>query len=189
MRASGVGLVTESYLILLWCYGLYPTRLLCPWDFPGKNTGLVAISFSRGSSGPRDRTWISCVSYLAGWFFATKPHGTPKRRATILSITSKYLRIMKQLDSIESLDTRASEELISLFMWQVRAWKMEQVKDLSKILSKITLAKSFPGPRAPWLWPVQRRYRYYFISIPAGVRSLQLYFDRCCLLSQIVSCG
>ena len=22
----------------LWTYGLQPTRLLCPWDFPGKNT-------------------------------------------------------------------------------------------------------------------------------------------------------
>ena len=26
-----------------------PARLLCPWDFPGKNTR-VAISFSRGPS-------------------------------------------------------------------------------------------------------------------------------------------
>ena len=25
-----------------------PTRLLCPWNFPGKNTGVVAISFSKG---------------------------------------------------------------------------------------------------------------------------------------------
>ena len=24
----------------LWPHGLYPTRLLCPWDFPGKNTGM-----------------------------------------------------------------------------------------------------------------------------------------------------
>ena len=24
----------------LWPYGLYPTRLLCPWNFPGKNTGV-----------------------------------------------------------------------------------------------------------------------------------------------------
>ena len=23
----------------LWYYGLQPTRLFCPWDFPGKNTG------------------------------------------------------------------------------------------------------------------------------------------------------
>ena len=26
--------------------GLEPTALLCPWDFPGENTGVVAISFS-----------------------------------------------------------------------------------------------------------------------------------------------
>ena len=24
----------------LWLHGLWPTRLLCPWDFPGKNTGM-----------------------------------------------------------------------------------------------------------------------------------------------------
>ena len=24
----------------LWTHGLYPSRLLCPWDYPGKNTGL-----------------------------------------------------------------------------------------------------------------------------------------------------
>ena len=27
-------------------HGLQPTRLLCPWDFPGKNTGGGAIAFS-----------------------------------------------------------------------------------------------------------------------------------------------
>ena len=30
--------VTQSCLTLLWPHGLEPTRLLCPWDFPGKNT-------------------------------------------------------------------------------------------------------------------------------------------------------
>ena len=30
-------------------HGLWPTRFLCPWNSPGKNTGVVAISFSRGS--------------------------------------------------------------------------------------------------------------------------------------------
>ena len=32
--------------------GLQPARLLCPWDSPGKNTGVAAISFSRESSDP-----------------------------------------------------------------------------------------------------------------------------------------
>ena len=26
--------------LTLWPFGLYPTRLLCPWDSPGKNTGV-----------------------------------------------------------------------------------------------------------------------------------------------------
>ena len=34
------GLVSKSFLILLWPRGLQPARLLCPWNFLGKNTGV-----------------------------------------------------------------------------------------------------------------------------------------------------
>ena len=37
--------------------GQKAARLLCPWDSPGKNTGVGCIPFSRGSSQPRDQTW------------------------------------------------------------------------------------------------------------------------------------
>ena len=43
---------------------LQPTRLLCPWDSPGKNIQWVAMTSSRGSSQPRDQTCISCVSCI-----------------------------------------------------------------------------------------------------------------------------
>ena len=33
-------LVTKSRLTVLWRHGLYPTKLLRPWDFPGRNTGM-----------------------------------------------------------------------------------------------------------------------------------------------------
>ena len=36
---SGDGLVTQS-CPTLQSRGLYPARLLCPWNSPGKNTGL-----------------------------------------------------------------------------------------------------------------------------------------------------
>ena len=35
---------------------------VCPQNFPGKSTGVVAISSSRGSSPPRDQTWVSCIA-------------------------------------------------------------------------------------------------------------------------------
>ena len=46
--------------------GLYPTRLLCLWDFPGKNTGMCSTSFSRVFFQPRDWTH---VSWIAGGLF------------------------------------------------------------------------------------------------------------------------
>ena len=41
---------------------LEPTRLLCAWNSPGKNTGLVVISLSRESSQHRDWTQVSCIA-------------------------------------------------------------------------------------------------------------------------------
>ena len=46
--------------------GLQPTRLLCPWDSPGKNTIVVCHFLLQGSSRPRDWTQVSC---FAGRFF------------------------------------------------------------------------------------------------------------------------
>ena len=42
-------LVTKSYLSLLLPHGLQPTRLLCPWDFPGKNTGVGCHCLLQGT--------------------------------------------------------------------------------------------------------------------------------------------
>ena len=53
---------------------LLPVSLLSPWDFPGENTRVVTISFSRGSSWPMDGTPSPT---LAGGFFTTEPPGKP----------------------------------------------------------------------------------------------------------------
>ena len=51
----------------LWPCGLQTTWLLCPSDFPGKNTGVGGHASSRGSSRPRDWTHISYVSPIDRW--------------------------------------------------------------------------------------------------------------------------
>ena len=42
-------------------------RLLCPWNFPGENTGMGC--YSRGSSQTRDQTHVSVSPALASGFF------------------------------------------------------------------------------------------------------------------------
>ena len=49
-----VVLVTKSCLTLLQPHGQYTIRLLCPWDFLGKNIGVGCYFLLRGSSRPRD---------------------------------------------------------------------------------------------------------------------------------------
>ena len=47
-------------------HGLQPSRLLCAWSFSG-NAEQASISYSRGSSRPRDWTWVSCISCTGRW--------------------------------------------------------------------------------------------------------------------------
>ena len=64
----------------LWPRGLKFSRLLCPWDSPGKNTGVGGHFLPQGIFPTQDQT---CVSHIAGGFFTTEPLGKP-RNALIL---------------------------------------------------------------------------------------------------------
>ena len=48
------------------CLTLCDPMNYSPWNSPGQNTGVGSLSFSRGSSQPRDRTRVFCI---AGDFF------------------------------------------------------------------------------------------------------------------------
>ena len=53
---------------------LSPTRLLCPRDSPGKNTGVGCHSLSRGSSWPRDQSQV-CIASRFFTLWATGKFG------------------------------------------------------------------------------------------------------------------
>ena len=46
-------------------------------DSPGKNTGVVTMPSSMGSSQPRDQTWVSNVSHITGIFLTVWAPGKP----------------------------------------------------------------------------------------------------------------
>ena len=53
---------------------LQPHGLYGPWNSLDQNTEWVAFPFSRGSSQPRDQTYVSCI---AGRFFTSWATGKP----------------------------------------------------------------------------------------------------------------
>ena len=57
-------LVAQSCLTLWRPHGLSPIRLLCPWDFPGKNTGVDCQFLLQGTfltQGLNTQTHVSCI--------------------------------------------------------------------------------------------------------------------------------
>ena len=77
-------------LLLLCCAQLCPTlcdSMDCSLPdlsvheiFQTRILECLVISYSRGSSRPRGRTHVSCVSCVAGRFFTTEPPGNPKTK-------------------------------------------------------------------------------------------------------------
>ena len=55
---------------LSFIHGIFQARIL----------EQVAISYSRGSSWPKDQTCISWVSCIGRWFFTTEPPGKPMEK-------------------------------------------------------------------------------------------------------------
>ena len=69
---GGGGLVAKSFLTLFNLMNCSPPGFSVDGILLARILEWVAISYSRGSSPPRDRTWVSCI---AGKFFTSEPPG------------------------------------------------------------------------------------------------------------------
>ena len=73
-------LVAKLCLTLLWAHGLQPTRLPCPWDFPGKNTRVGCHFFLQGIFLTQRLNLCLLLGrqILDHWVTWEAPHGTIK---------------------------------------------------------------------------------------------------------------
>ena len=65
-------LVSKSYLILLQPHGLEPARLIYPWDFSGKNTGVGCHFLPQGNFPTQGSN--------PGLLHSREPPGNPKEK-------------------------------------------------------------------------------------------------------------
>ena len=78
-----VALVAKSGLSLVYPNGLLPIRLICPWDFPGKNTGVGCHFLLQGIFPTKG--WNN---YLLHWQAVSLPQS--QQRGPILLSTKVY---------------------------------------------------------------------------------------------------
>ena len=98
-----------------------PTRLLCPWEFPGKNTGEGCHFLLPGVlPDPRDQIHISCISCIG-------------RQILYHSLLHLGNLVVKQMNEKRS-NGRKKKKLKLTLMWRrsnrrewMRVWKQDNV--------------------------------------------------------------
>ena len=65
-----------DYLVRLHGLLLEPAKLLCPWNFPSKNTGVGCLSYSEDLPHPGIERESRASPSLAGRYLATVPPGS-----------------------------------------------------------------------------------------------------------------
>ena len=111
-------------------HGLQPFRFLCPWDYPGQNTGMGYHPFSRGSSYPRDWTQVSCIAVVS---LPPEP-------------TGKYSFILGHIDSTGLYGLMFSSVQCSAVSDSETPWAAARQASLS-----ITNSQSLLKTHVPWV--------------------------------------
>ena len=76
-------------------HGLQPTRLLCPWNSIGKNTGVVCHFLLQEIFSPRDQTRISCVSCIGRQILYQLSCATRTVHSSIVNAIQTQGRVLK----------------------------------------------------------------------------------------------
>ena len=99
-------LVTQSCLTLARPHGLQPSRILCPWDSPHKNTGVGCYSLLQGIfpaqvsnlGRPNCRQILSCLSHQGSLYKITS-HCLKTYKISIVHISYILISIPLSLHS------------------------------------------------------------------------------------------
>ena len=86
----------------------------------------IAIPFFRGSSWPRDWTWVSCISCIVGRFFITEPPAKPLHLSRALNFFF-YFSCWTAADFIWSQDIVDGRKLIvNLSCFSIPWWAVQK---------------------------------------------------------------
>ena len=117
-------LFAKSCPTLLQPQGLQPTRFLCPWDFPGKNTGVVCHFLLQGifpTQGSNQgllhcRHIVYQLSYQGSCQFSIMDRKKTKQKQKTSKETEDLNNPMSQPDLIDIQNTLANNNRIHILL-------------------------------------------------------------------------
>ena len=133
----------------------------CPWDSPGKNTG-VFFSFSRGSSWSPDPQ--SMGSQRVGHEWATNTH-THTQSSVLGSVCSHFSETGSQNCARWSSSCHGYS-LVMMLLTSSTWWEFQYLQKSSKDMAQNTIYSPWGGTkRSPWLCLMATRLLFCLISL------------------------
>ena len=131
VRVHGHSLASDS----LWPHGLQPTRLLCPWNSPGKNTGVSSHSLLQGIFPTQgSNLWLlhllHCQADSLPLFQKNKNKDTYHLLSTYISLfpffPKSYATLQSSFYSCENLalGMLCILSMVTHFIWTCHVWGM-----------------------------------------------------------------
>ena len=124
----------------LWPHGLWPIRLLCPWNFPGKNTGVDCHFLLQRVFLIQELNLHSCISCVSRWVLYQLSHqGSPIRgMCTLLIFLTKDSSLM--MVGVKTLIRMASSMSLLEYVaqWKVTITSLWPCSEESHCLSNTT---------------------------------------------------
>ena len=101
----------------------------------------VAISFSRGSSQPRDGTWVSCVSCSGMWVLYHQHHLRSSKiqqkfRNTVLKNSTRIKKTKKTGKLVEKHIEKTSQSIQGGMLQKLRIREIKETRDQKEVIKK-----------------------------------------------------
>ena len=138
--------------------GLQPTRLLRPWDFPGRSTGVGCHCLLQKKKGRKVKNvgiWCVCIHFRVlgrhclGWLRivqASLSHITDFRRLWVQKVVSQCSRNFSGTQNFMGLETGSSTEWLMLFLETAAAAKsLQSCPTLCDPIDSSLLGSAVPG--------------------------------------------
>ena len=138
--------------------GLQPTRLLRPWDFPGRSTGVGCHCLLQKKKGRKVKNvgiWCVCIHFRVlgrhclGWLRivqASLSHITDFRRLWVQQVVSQCSRNFSGTQNFMGLETGSSTEWLMLFLETAAAAKsLQSCPTLCDPIDSSLLGSAVPG--------------------------------------------
>ena len=143
-----------TVLVAQSCLTLCNRRLLCPCDFPGKNTGVGNHSLPGGSSQPRDWTWVSHTArFFTVWATRAQLEESLKHKLgmTFMILLPSFVSLSKTPRNwVQTLQSIPQSRRLWLHCHQLRF--APRGKEATLLLITLLLLYSSPPCCSPTSW-------------------------------------